>query len=133
MPPAAPVTPIGGHELLIFLLQIGLLLALALLLGRLAIRLGMPAIVGELCAGVLAGPSVLGHLAPAAHRWLVPSDPAQFHLLDAVGQLGVVLLVGLTGIHMDLNLVRRRGVTAARVSIAGMVVPLALGDRKSVV
>jgi Kef-type K+ transport system membrane component KefB len=125
--PAVPVAPIGAHQLLLFLIQVGLLLALALALGRLAARIGMPAVVGELCAGVVAGPSVLAHVAPELHRWLLPPDPAQFHLLDAVGQVGVVLLVGITGVHMDLGLVRRRGTTAVRVSVAGMVVPVALG------
>jgi Kef-type K+ transport system membrane component KefB len=122
-----PVAPIGAHPLLVFLLQIGLLLLLAFLLGRLAIRIGMPAIVGELCAGVLFGPSVFARVAPDLSGWLLPSDPAQFHLLDAVGQVGVLLLIGITGVHMDLGLVRRRGVTAARISIAGVAVPLGLG------
>jgi Kef-type K+ transport system membrane component KefB len=124
---AAPVAPISAHGLLVFLLQVGLLLLLALALGRLAVKLGMPAIVGELCAGVLAGPSVLAHLAPGFHDWLLPTDTAQFHLLDAVGQIGVLLLVGLTGVHLDLGLVRRRGITAARISIAGVALPLGLG------
>jgi Kef-type K+ transport system membrane component KefB len=123
----APAPPIAAHQLLIFLLQIGSLLLLAFVLGRLAMRLGMPAIVGELFAGVLIGPSVLAQVAPGFSGWLLPHDAGQFHLLDAVGQVGVLLLVGITGIHMDLSLVRRRGSTAARISIAGIVVPLALG------
>jgi Kef-type K+ transport system membrane component KefB len=60
-------------------------------------------------------------------HWLLPPDAAQVHLLDAVGQLGVVLLVGITGIDVDLGLVRRRGRTALQVGVAGLVVPLALG------
>ncbi|MFC4529904.1 cation:proton antiporter [Sphaerisporangium dianthi] len=124
---AAPVAPIAAHELLVFLLQVGLLLALALLLGRLAARFGMPAVVGELFVGVILGPSFLAHVAPGVQDWLFPAEPAQFHLLDAVGQIGVLLLVGLTGIHMDTGMIRRRGATAAGVSIGGLVVPLALG------
>ncbi|SPT63813.1 cation:proton antiporter [Actinomadura madurae] len=122
-----PVAPISAHDLLLFLLQVGSLLALAVGLGRVAVRFGLPAIVGELCAGVLVGPSVLANLAPGFYDWFLPQDTAQFHLLDAVGQIGVLLLVGLTGAHMDLGLVRRRGTTAARVSAAGVAVPLGLG------
>ncbi len=48
----------------------------------------MPTVVGDLCAGVLAGPSVLAHVAPGVSAWL-PHDAGQFHLLDAVGQAGV--------------------------------------------
>ncbi|MFF3442062.1 cation:proton antiporter [Streptosporangium sp. NPDC002721] len=124
---AAPVAPIAAHQLLIFLLQVGLLLLLALVFGRLARRFGMPAVVGELFVGVLLGPSFLAHVAPDLSTWLFPQDSAQFHLLDAVGQIGVLLLVGITGIHMDMGLIRRRGSTAAGVSIGGLVVPLAFG------
>nr|ADK54826.1 antiporter [uncultured soil bacterium] len=105
----------------------GVLLLLAILLGRLAAKAGMPAIVGELTAGVLIGPSLFGWLAPEAAAWLLPSSPEQTHLLDAVGQIAVLLLVGLTGIELDFALVRRRGRTALRVSLSGLIIPLALG------
>jgi Kef-type K+ transport system membrane component KefB len=73
------------------------------------------------------GPSLLAHSAPAVSAWLLPADAAQIHLLDAVGQLGVLLLVGITGMHVDLKLVRRKGTTAARVSAGGLLVPFGLG------
>ena len=84
--PDVPVAPIGAHPMLVLLLQLGLLLTLATLLGRLATRLRMPPIVGELAAGVLVGPSLLGNLAPAVSGWLLPRNAEQVHLLDAVGQ-----------------------------------------------
>ncbi|MEU8415600.1 cation:proton antiporter [Amycolatopsis japonica] len=124
---ADPVAPISAHAMLLFLLQLGLLLGLAFALGRLAIRLKMPAVVGELTAGVLIGPSVLAHLAPGLSAWLLPHDATQLNLLDAVGQLGVLLLVGITGMHMDLKLVRRKGGPAAWTSAGGLLVPLGLG------
>jgi Kef-type K+ transport system membrane component KefB len=124
---SAPVATIPAPQVLLFLLQVGLLLGLALLLGRLARRFGLPPVVGELLVGVLLGPSLLGHLAPAFAGWLLPPRTGQFHLLDAVGQVGLVLLVGVTGIEIDLRLARRRGPTALRVSVAGLVLPLALG------
>jgi Kef-type K+ transport system membrane component KefB len=124
---AASVAPIAGHQVLVFLLQLGVLLTLAVLLGLLAQRLGLPAVVGELCAGVLLGPSLLAHAAPGISAWLLPPDASQMHLLDAVGQIGVLLLVGFTGMNVDLDLVRRKGVTAVGVSAGGLVVPLGLG------
>ncbi|HEX6075720.1 MAG TPA: cation:proton antiporter [Micromonosporaceae bacterium] len=127
MPAQAPTPPIEAHDLLIFLLQVGLLLILALLLGRLAVRLKMPAIVGELCAGVILGPSILQQSAPQLAQWLFPPDAEQFHMLDAIGQVGVLLLVGITGAHLDLALVRRRGVAAAKISGFGLVIPLGFG------
>jgi Kef-type K+ transport system membrane component KefB len=123
----APVPPLGHTALLVLLLQLGVLLALALLLGRLATRLGWPAVVGELCAGLLLGPSVLAPLAPGVADWLFPHQAEQMHLLDAVGQFGVLLLVGISGLHLDLRMIRRQGATAARISAFGLVVPLGLG------
>ncbi|HEU4946130.1 MAG TPA: cation:proton antiporter [Kribbella sp.] len=123
----SPVAPMGGHELLVLLLQLGSLLGLALILGRLAVLLRMPAVVGELAAGVLLGPSLLAHVAPGLSAWLLPRDPVQQHLLDAIGLLGVLLLVGITGMHLDLGLVRRQGVAAAWVSAGGLMVPLVAG------
>ncbi|MEV2250863.1 cation:proton antiporter [Streptomyces sp. NPDC050147] len=121
------VAPLSSHPLLIFLLQVGLLLLLAVALGRLARRLGMPAIVGELCSGLLVGPSVLQHLLPGFSGWLFPAEAAQAHLLDAVGQLGLLLLVGLTGMELDIARVRRSGRAAVQISVAGFLIPLGLG------
>ena len=101
---AAPVATIGAHQLLVLLLQIGVLLGLALVLGRVATRLGWPAVVGELTAGLLLGPSLLAHVAPGVSAWLLPPNAAQQNLLDAVAQLGVLLLVAVTGLHVDLDL-----------------------------
>ncbi|WP_367221044.1 cation:proton antiporter [Streptomyces sp. 16-176A] len=118
----APVAPLPADSVTSFLLQAGALLATAVVLGGLARRVGLPAIVGELSAGVLLGPSVLGALG----IWDGPSTE-QLHLLDAAGLLGVLLLVGCSGTELDLRMVRKRGATAARVSIGGLLIPLALG------
>ncbi|MGW0246330.1 cation:proton antiporter [Nocardia goodfellowii] len=124
---AAPVSPIPAHSVLILLVQLCVLLVAARGLGSLALRCGLPRIVGELSAGILVGPSVLGHLAPEIATWLFPVRAEQQHLLDAVGQIGVLLLVGLAGTHLDIGYIRTRAGTAAKVSGAGLVLPLALG------
>lgn len=124
---AAAVAPLPHHQLFVFLLQAGLLVLLAFACGRLAVRLGMPPVAGELCVGVLLGPTVLGNVAPGVAEWLLPRSSGQFHLLDALGQLGVVLLVGVTGMELDTGLVRRRGRTALGVGMGGLLLPLGLG------
>jgi Kef-type K+ transport system membrane component KefB len=124
---AMPSPPLAPHQLLIFLLQVVVLLALAYCLGRIAEKLRMPAIVGELLAGVILGPSLLGHLVPRFSGWLLPERPDQMHLLDALAQIGVLLLVGVTGTNLDLTMLRQRRTTAVRISLAGLLVPLALG------
>lgn len=123
----SPVAPIAAHAMLVLLLELAALLGVAMALGRLAGRCGLPAVVGELLAGIVLGPSVLGHLAPDLGGWLLPRDAVQLNLLDAVGQLGVLLLVALAGMHVDLRLVRRQGPAATVVSAAGLLVPLLAG------
>jgi Kef-type K+ transport system membrane component KefB len=123
----APVSTLSAHQQLVFLAQLTALLATAMALGRLAALHEMPALVGEILAGVLLGPSVLGHLAPTEANWLFPAVPDQMHLLDAISQFSVLLLVGLTGAHLDLRWARRNLCAAAGISTFGLVVPLLAG------
>lgn len=109
------------------LLDLSVLFALAFTLGRLAMRIGMPSVVGELLAGVLAGPTVLGHVWAATSSWLFQGSVAQLNLLDAVGQVGVLLLVGVTGMHLDTAVLRRQKATVLRVGAGAFVIPLVLG------
>jgi Kef-type K+ transport system membrane component KefB len=124
---AVPVAPLSGHSVLVFVLDIGVLLGVALLFGLLARRLRLPAVAGELCAGILLGPSVFGHAAPRLSAWLLPAVPDQLHLIDAVGQIGVIMLVGLTGISLDLGLLRRKAGPAATVGAGALLLPLGCG------
>ncbi|MEO3977657.1 cation:proton antiporter [Streptomyces sp. CAU 1734] len=121
------VAPLAPDVVLVFLVQVGVLLALAVALGSLAVRWRMPALVGELTAGLLLGPSVLGHAAPALSGWLFPREGGQMHLLESVGLLGVLFLVALAGAQIDPGLVRRQRGTALKVSLGGLLVPLAGG------
>jgi Kef-type K+ transport system membrane component KefB len=127
MATTGPIPPLSSHSLLIFLIDLAVLLLLARSLGRLAEKFKMPAIVGELLTGLILGPSLLGHFFPAVSGWFLPADPEQMHLVDGVGQLGLLLLVGVTGAHLDLAGLRRSRGYAARVSLMGLIVPLALG------
>lgn len=124
---AQPVASLPAHDLMLFLVQVGLLLGMATIFGRLATRFGLPAVVGELATGVLLGPSVLEVVAPDFSAWLLPHEPNQMHLLDAFGQVGVLLLVGLVGTGLELTVVRRRGTTALWVGLGGVVLPFGLG------
>ncbi|MFI2074047.1 cation:proton antiporter [Streptomyces triculaminicus] len=108
------------------LAEAGTLLGAALVLGRLAVRVGMPPVVGELCAGILLGPSVLGHIVPSLSSWL-PDAAAPQGPLNPLGLLGVVLLVGMTGIEIDIKALRRRRVATLAVGTTGLLVPLGLG------
>jgi Kef-type K+ transport system membrane component KefB len=115
------------HQLLVFWLELFVLLLGARGLGTLMRRVGQPSVIGELAAGLLLGPSVLGQLAPATQVWLFPSDPVQRALLSSVSWLGALLLLIVTGLETDLGLVRRLGTKAARVAVGSLVIPVLCG------
>jgi Kef-type K+ transport system membrane component KefB/nucleotide-binding universal stress UspA family protein len=115
------------HQLLLFWVQLFVLLVSARGLGALARKLGQPQVIGELTAGLLLGPSVLGHLAPGVFQWLFPAEPVQRSLLAGVAWLGVLLLLVVTGFETDLTLVRRMGRATARVALGSLLIPVAGG------
>lgn len=114
-------------QVLRFLAQFTLLFMAARALGDLMKRLGQATVIGELLAGILLGPSLLGHLAPAAYRVLFPSDPLADHLLEAVAWIGLILLLLYTGLETDLEILRRVGRTAVTVSWLGIAIPWVSG------
>jgi Kef-type K+ transport system membrane component KefB/nucleotide-binding universal stress UspA family protein len=119
--------PLGGHAVYLLLVQMALLLLAARLGAEAARRMGLPAVVGELAAGIVVGPTVFGHYFPVAFAAVFPHDVAQYHLLEVVGTLGMVLLLLLTGLETDLRLLRNLGNAALIASAMGMVLPFATG------
>ena len=121
------IIPIGEHELLVFLVQFAVLLGLARLLGSLMQRIGQPSVIGQIAAGVLLGPTVFGALWPQGAAWLFPPEATSSAMLLAVGWIGILMLLALTGFSTDLGLVRRLGIAAAAVSVGSLLLPFAFG------
>jgi Kef-type K+ transport system membrane component KefB len=115
------------HQVLIFLVQIALLLVAARVLGQMMRRIGQPAVVGELAAGILLGPSVLGQLSPGLFDWIFPADTVQSGMLFTVGWLGVMMLLVVTGFETDLTLIGRLGTAVAWVTAGSLLLPFAFG------
>jgi len=118
---------LGHADLVTLLFGLGALLAVARLLGEAAARIGQPAVVGELIAGVLLGPTLLGAIAPELYAQLFPATGPAAVGLDAITRIGLVLFLLVAGIEVDLSSVFRQGRAAAFVSAGGMLVPFALG------
>ena len=116
-----------GASAAVFLSQIVVLLLVGRLLGELLSRWGQPPVMGQLLAGIVLGPSVLGHISSAAELALFPQGPPQRAMLDAVAQLGVLLLLLLTGMETDLSVMRHSGRAAVNVSLAGIALPFLFG------
>lgn len=108
---AAPAATAGGPDVPALLLVLAAVLVTAKLLGEAARRVGQPAVLGELVAGILLGGSVLGVL-----------DPAQ-PVLHVLSELGVIVLLFAVGLETDLHALRRVGGAAASVGAAGIVLP----------
>lgn len=109
-----------------FFLQLTGILAACRLAGIVAQRLGQPQVVGEMIAGVVLGPSLLGRIAPDLQATLFPSGTANIVLYTAA-QVGLVLYMFIIGMNFDVDHVRQRAGTAAAVSATGTVAPLIIG------
>ncbi|MFD1564653.1 cation:proton antiporter [Haloarchaeobius amylolyticus] len=127
MTSAEIIEPLGHHELLLVIVQFTALLFVARTLGEAFRSIGQPAVVGELLAGVMLGPSVLGLVAPSVYEWLFLVSEAQFHLLEVISWLGLIMLLIVTGLETDIDLIINKGRTAVVLSLGGIVVPFATG------
>ncbi|HET9014758.1 MAG TPA: cation:proton antiporter [Thermomicrobiaceae bacterium] len=118
---------LGTPNFLSFFLAFGLLLAVARLLGEGARRLGQPAVLGELLAGIALGPSLLGSVLPGVTHWLFPATGSGAVPLALISQLGVILLLLLSGLETNLAVMRRQLHAAALIAGFGILVPLVVG------
>src|SRR5262245_3043402 len=111
----------------IFIAQIVLLMLVGRLMGEAMLGLGQPAVMGQLIAGLLLGPSFFGLLLPDVQHALFPKNPEQKAMIDAISQFGILLLLLLTGMETDLRLVRQTGHASLFASVMGIVIPFICG------
>ncbi|MBN9553588.1 MAG: cation:proton antiporter, partial [Alphaproteobacteria bacterium] len=117
----------SGRAEAILVAEILLLLLVGRFLGEGMQRLGQPALMGNLLAGLVLGPSLLGAIWPAAQHFLFPADPAQKAMIDGLSQVGILFLLLLTGMETDVKLVSKMKGAAVSVSLMGIAVPFACG------
>ncbi|MFC7154091.1 cation:proton antiporter [Halomarina halobia] len=121
------IEPIGHHELFVVIVQLTLLLFVARSLGEVFRRYGQPAVIGELLAGVLLGPSLLGTVLPGVYEAVFAVPESQFHLLEIISWLGLIMLLIVTGLETDFDLILRKGRIAVVLSLGGILLPFATG------
>src|SRR5262245_16147978 len=108
-----------------FVIQAAIILVACRLLGGLMIRIGQPRVIGEMVAGILLGPSLLGLVAPGAYAALFP--PASTGLLSTVSKIGLVLYMFVVGTHLQTSVIKHAFRSALAISLAGIIVPFVLG------
>jgi len=118
----------GGSTSLLWhlLLALATVVILGRIVGALFRRIGQPPVIGEVVAGILLGPSLLGHVAPDAYAYLLPSDVAPF--LGMLAQLGVIIYMFLVGLELNGDMLRGQLRVTLTTSHASIALPFVLGS-----
>lgn len=114
-------------EIVNLLIQLGVMILAARLFGELARRIGQPMVVGEILAGVILGPSILGMINPDIYNLLFPLEGNTGMVLDGIISVSVVLLLFIAGMEVELDLVWQTGRKAVFTSLFALFIPLITG------
>jgi Kef-type K+ transport system membrane component KefB len=122
------VSKLSSDEVLSFLIIVSLILIAARVLGEVFRRFKQPAVIGEILAGIILGPSLLGTLFPHFFETIFTSEKGiPYKAFDGLAQIGIILLMFIAGFEVDLKQIRLQGKKAASISLMGLVFPFALG------
>ena len=113
-------------NLFILVLQIAVILAICRLVGSLFKRIHQPRVVGEMFAGILLGPSLLGWVSPSASAYLFP--PSSLAPLNALSQIGVIIFMFLVGLGINPKELRHEGHAAVLTSHVSITAPFVLAS-----
>lgn len=115
----------GADALLHVLLALAAVVLVGQALAKIFVYLGQPPVIGEVVAGILLGPSLLGRIAPEVAGYVLPLSVAPS--LGVVAQLGVILYMFLVGLELNPALLRQRAHATVATSHASILFPFALG------
>jgi Kef-type K+ transport system membrane component KefB/mannitol/fructose-specific phosphotransferase system IIA component (Ntr-type) len=95
--------------------------------GEIAVILRQPMVLGEIIAGILLGPSVLGHFFPHFHSLVFPTTGVIPKVLDGFTIVAITLFLMVAGMEVDLKLVRKEGKSSLIVGLLGVILPFVVG------
>jgi len=111
---------LSESHILLFLVQILVLLGCARTLSVICEYFKIPAIAGDILAGILLGPTILGRVSPALQAWIFPADQTQLIMLETVSWLGVFFLLLSSGFHVNVREALKSGRAAVLIGIVGV-------------
>lgn len=117
----------SGNDIIVLFLGIALMLGSGRVLGELFRRLRLPTVVGEILAGILIGPSLLGRLSPDFFQWIFPATTRGSTAMEAIVYMGVVFLLLVAGLEVDLSTVLKQGKSVFAMSAFNIALPFAFG------
>lgn len=115
------------NEITIFLLAISILLFSARLLGEIAKKLKQVMVIGEIIAGIILGPTLLGTMFPDFANSIFNYSDGVNSAIYGITLIGVILLLLVSGLEIDLGLIIRQGRTALFISLGGIIFPFLVG------
>jgi Kef-type K+ transport system membrane component KefB len=121
------VSRLTSAEVLNLLIIISVVLITARLFGEVCRKFNLPVVIGEVVAGLLIGPSLLGGLFPKLFNEVFISQPRSYGAFDGLANVGFILLMFVAGIEVDLKQIKSLGKQAASISIMGLIFPFAIG------
>ena len=121
------IRPLSPIEIESFLLQIAVLLGFAYVGGQVFKRWKQPTLIGNIIAGVLLGPTILGHWFPEFQILIFKPDQTQANMLSAITWVGLLLFLMEAGIDVNLNVLKHTGSQSIWVSAGGLVIPMISG------
>jgi Kef-type K+ transport system membrane component KefB len=122
------VSKLSSDEVLSFLIIVSTILITARILGEIFRKFKQPAVIGEILAGVILGPSLLGTLFPHLFETIFTAEKGvPYKAFDGLAQIGIILLMFIAGFEVDLKMIRKQGKQAASISLMGLIFPFALG------